>query len=268
MERMTLVLLAAAGLAACAGDRVPQAIRVVGTDYVFAVPATAKAGPTTFTLVNEGRAPHHVQLVRLESGKTVADLIEAMAVSEHPPAWARLVGGPGTVDAGDSSVVTVDLRAGQHALLCVIPAPDGQPHMAKGMIASLSVGGGPAPAARADADLVMTLYDYGYDLSGRLAPGPVRVRIENRGPQPHEVVFVRLNPAATAQDYVAWVMDGMQGAAPGRLVGGALGLAPGESNVASLRLAAGEYALLCFLSDVQDRAPHVLHGMVAQVTVG
>ena len=34
-----------------------------------------------------------------------------------------------------------------------------------------------------------------------------------------------------------------------------------------LELQAGEYALLCFIPDARDGAPHVAHGMIEQITV-
>src|ERR1051325_7992644 len=95
----TLSLVAVAALAACSqkdsanpdSSKVAQAgtpaaasrgsfdpathVAVIHTkDFAFEAPDTITAGLTTFHLVNDGPNLHHVQLVRLDSAKTAADL--------------------------------------------------------------------------------------------------------------------------------------------------------------------------------------------------
>src|SRR5262245_7633850 len=69
-------------------------VAVVASDYKFEAPDTISSGLTTFKLVNKGTELHHMQLVRLDSGKTFADVPAALAAQGPPPKWLTLLGGP------------------------------------------------------------------------------------------------------------------------------------------------------------------------------
>lgn len=248
----------------------PQEVMVRTRDYMFEAPDTISSGPTTFRLINEGPDFHHVWLVRLESGKTLGDLVSLLTGGEEAmPDWAVDFGGPNTPGApGESTAATVDLKPGDYAMICVIPAPDGQLHIMKGMFRPLVVVPGDGPtAAMPAADLVMTLDDYSFQVDRPITPGQHTIRVENVATQAHEVVIVRLRPGRTAGDFLKWVMT-REGEAPGKPVGGVTGLAPGVENVIAIDFQPGEYALLCFVPDAGDGQPHVAHGMVKQFRIG
>jgi hypothetical protein len=80
------------------------------------------------------------------------------------------------------------------------------------------------------------------------------------------VVLVKLEPGKTAAEAVAW-MEKMDGPPPMTLSGGVTGIDPGVEAQVALDLTAGEYALVCFLPDRGDGKPHVMHGMITQITV-
>ena len=69
-----------------------------GKDFSFDAPDSVTAGWTTFHFVNDGPDLHHAQLVRLDSGKTVADApgppSKRLQSSRPPPKWIVEVGGP------------------------------------------------------------------------------------------------------------------------------------------------------------------------------
>src|SRR2546430_7603221 len=100
-------------------------VTITATDFAFAAPDTIPAGQVTLRLVNAGKELHHAVLVRLGEGKTVADFQAGMQqMMQHPgppPPWISFPGGPNTVDAADTAVVTVTLDPGQYVLICVIP---------------------------------------------------------------------------------------------------------------------------------------------------
>ena len=63
-------------------------------DHTFEAPDTISSGPMTIRLVNEGPDLHHVWLVRLESGRTVGDLVSLPVRGEKAmPDWAVDIGG-------------------------------------------------------------------------------------------------------------------------------------------------------------------------------
>lgn len=236
-------------------------------DFAFDAPDTIQSGPTTFRLVNEGPDLHHVQLVRLEGGHSFDDLMKYMAANGQPPAWSVEVGGPNTPNPGAESNGSLDLKPGEYALLCVIPAPDGQPHVMKGMSKPLTVVPATGPArAMPEADVVMTLDDYSFAAAPEIRAGQRTIRVENRAAQPHEVLFAKLAPGKTAADLLGWITK-PQGPPPADLLGGTTAFRAGESNTVSIDFQPGEYALLCFIPDAGDGQPHVAHGMVRQITV-
>jgi hypothetical protein len=258
---------------AVAAKAAPRVVTVVTHEYAFEAPASISAGPTTFRVVNKGKELHHVWLVRLDQGKTAQDYmkaLEALAKGEAPPpAWATDMGGPQMGMPGALADATIDLAEGSYVIVCHIPAADGMPHSAKGMIKPLTVTAATATpvAASPKADLTMALRDYDFVLSSPLTAGRHTVRIVNEAEQFHEAFIVRLVPGKKAADVPAWIEGGMKGPPPMMLVGGTSGLSKGRDLQFTADFAPGEYALVCFLPDFKDGKPHVAHGMIKQITV-
>lgn len=245
----------------------PNLVTVTTSEFAFAAPATIPAGLTTVRMVNEGKEMHHVQLVRLDEGHTLAELLQLAASEGEPiPAWATFVGGPNVHAPGAHSDATMELKPGEYALVCFIPSPDGVPHIAKGMVKPLTVVPASSQARATEADVRMTLTDYAFDMEPEITAGRRGINVVNAASQPHEVVVMRLAAGKTAQDVLAW-MERMDGPPPAVPLGGTTLLSTGESNRIAADFTPGEYVLLCFVPDVKDGKPHVAHGMVRQITV-
>lgn len=246
----------------------PHEVTVVATDYKLALPSSLTAGAITFQLVNRGRELHQLYLVKLGAGKMAADFVHAMAPGAPPPSWATDVGGPNGVDPGATSpAVTVPLTPGHYAALCIIPGPDGVPHVMKGMYADLTVTSGVRTVALpAKPDLTISLVDYGYGTSTALTAGPHRILVMNDGKQSHELEIARLLPGKTPRDLAAWA-EKMSGPPPANFVGGVSPIAPGQRNELALTLTPGHYVMLCFLPDAKDGKPHTAHGMVRDFVI-
>src|SRR2546426_7122535 len=71
----------------------PSAVTVsyTGTEYAFTGPDTVSAGLVTVRLLNTGKEPHQLALVRIDSGKGMADIATAMK-GTAVPAWMTFVG--------------------------------------------------------------------------------------------------------------------------------------------------------------------------------
>ncbi len=248
----------------------PNHVIVTAADYAFTAPDSITAGLEMFHLVNQGPSLHHLLIVALDSGKTVADLVTAMKNPGPPPAWARFVGGPNAVAPipTDTAVAYLTLAAGNYALLCLIPDSLGMPHFTHGMFRALTVTPSAAtPATAPQPDVVVHLKDYQFDITGNLTAGPHVIRIVNDGPQMHEMLIAQLAPRKTAMDLVNFVEKAhMRGVPPARPLGGATALAPGASEVVVVTLAKGDYGLFCFLPGPDGKA-HALHGMVKEFRV-
>ncbi|HET9984291.1 MAG TPA: hypothetical protein VFQ38_11915 [Longimicrobiales bacterium] len=245
----------------------PNVVEFRTHEYQFDGPASVPAGPTTIRLVNEGKELHHLYLVRLEEGKTLKDLMGAFAAGGPPPAWAVDAGGPSAAMPGATIGASMELKPGHYAVLCVIPAADGQPHVMKGMVRELTVGEATGtPRALPAADIVMTLDDYSFTTDKPITAGRHTIRVENKAAQAHEMVLVKLEPGKTAEDFARFA-EKPAGPPPGVVLDGVAGLAHGEMNEVTVDFQPGEYALLCFFPDAKDGKPHVVHGMARQFTV-
>lgn len=245
----------------------PREVIVRAMDYAFLAPDTVAAGLTTLRLINQGPELHHVWLVRIEEGKTMADVVRALQTSHVLPQWAVDVGGPNTPAGVGENSATLRLEPGNYVMMCVIPSPDGTPHVMKGMLKSLTVVDRGLPEAELiPADIVMTLDDYRFDTDKPIAAGLHTIRIENSAKQPHEVLVVRLQPGKTAMDFVRWAQK-PAGPPPGLPLTGITAIRRGEVNQVTARFSKGEYALICFWPDATDGKPHVAHGMVKQFTI-
>jgi uncharacterized cupredoxin-like copper-binding protein len=249
------------------GDGI-RTVTVTASDYSFAAPDTIPAGLTELRLLNRGTEMHHAMLIRLDAGKTMADLFAAMQTDGPLPAWAHEAGGPNTPGPGGESNAILRLVAGRYAMICVIPSTDGKPHVMKGMAKEIVVT--PAISNTSNANMrvnsTMTLFDYAFQLSQPLQAGRQTIRVKNTAGQPHEVVFVKLQPGKKTADVLAW-MDKMEGPPPGAPVGGTTPMANGEENIITVDLVPGEYGLVCFVPDAKDAKPHAMHGMMTQLTI-
>ncbi len=276
-HRWTVVVLALGTAAACARpapERGASLVTFTATEYAFQGPDTLAAGLTTLRLVNHGKELHHASIFRLGEGKTLVDFQAAMAVvmsgKAPPPAWITYAGGPNAIDPDDSSTVTQVFDPGRYLVLCMIPGKDGEPHVMKGMLHPLVVTGtapGPAPALPA-ADVTVKLSDYDFVFDKPLTAGTHTVRVDNAGPQPHEIVVAELAPGKSAADFVKWETGGEKGPLPAnRWLGGVAGIDTGKSATFTVTLKAGNYLVICFWPDAKDGKPHFVHGMIKQITV-
>jgi len=284
-----VITLAAFALAACGGSEhehpagetadtaVPAAaapaaatanvVTITARDFAFDAPDSIPAGLTTVRFVNHGTQLHHATFVKLGDGHTMRDLMAAMQKPGPLPSWAEMAGGPNAAVPGDSSNITQVLDPGSYVVLCLIPGPDGVPHMAKGMERAFTVVPSAAAAApEPTADVTVTLADYAFTLSTPLTTGHHVVRVDNSGPQPHELVLARLAPGKTALDLAKWA-EKQQGPPPGMPFAGLSPMHAGGQAYFTVDLTPGTYALICFLPDAKDGKPHFQHGMVKQFTI-
>ncbi len=251
-----------------AAPAAPTVVTIHATEYAFTGPQQVPAGWTTFQLINDGAMLHHLAIVRLDSGKTVTDLRQALQHPGPPPRWMVPVGGPNAPEPHSQSNATVDLVPGQYAFLCFVDVPGGVPHFAKGMSMPFTVTAAAASSAAAPTpDVVVTLSDYRFDVRGPVTAGRRTFLVQTaRGQQPHELELVRLEPGKTPADVVAWVLK-PQGPPPGHPLGGAAPAAAGGGVYFTADLTSGKYALMCFVPDAKDGKPHIQHGMVQTLDV-
>jgi len=250
--------------------RVPGAnvVTVVVHDYAYDMPATIPAGLTTFVLRNEGTQGHHLQLARVDAGKSMADVHAALLAGGAEPKWMHAVGGPNSpVPGGGETNGTVILEPGSYVAYCTIPAADGKSHFTKGMMKSVTV----SPSSRAHqvlpaSDIAVTLSDYSFTLSHAPTRGHHVIAVTNNGTQPHELILSQLAPGKHVTDFDHWI-DSPATEPPVRPFGGTTDISPGETMIIQVDFVPGRYSLLCRVRDAHDGKPHSKHGMMKEFVV-
>ena len=242
-------------------------VTFTASDFAFQGPDSIPAGLTALRLVNKGPEVHHMQIVKLNDGKTVMDFVNAIKAGGAPPAWATEVGGPNAPAPGSESNATQKLEPGAYAVVCFVDTPDHVPHLFKGMMRALTVTpSSSATAPEPTADVIVTLTDYDFTTSAPLTAGQRVFKVVNNAEQPHEIELMQFAPGKTHADFINWMKD-FKGVPPARPIGGIAGLAKGRDGYFTADLAPGEYTFVCFLPDAKDGKPHLMHGMIKNVKV-
>lgn len=240
-------------------------------EYGFRGPDQIESGMITLQVVDTGKEPHQMQLIKLEGGHTAADFAASIKASPREiPAWARLMGGPNGVMPGTRTHTVQNVVPGEYVLVCWTPHSTGGPHLGLGMTKSVTV----VPAAsrippEITPDATITLDDYSYELSSPIAAGHRTIKVINRGHDVHETLVVQLPTKGTAKRFGDSLTPGkLQAAAPpGKPVGGVVGLAPGDEALFHLDFAPGHYGLLCLFPDLKSTLAHFEKGMTLEFDV-
>jgi hypothetical protein len=243
-------------------------VNFTAKEFAFEGPDSIPAGLTAIKINDVGQELHHVSLIKLEQGKTFADLQAAFKAGGPPPAWAVAAGGVNPPAPGGSATAMQVLDPGNYAVVCFVESADHVPHLAKGMMKPLTVtANATANTTEPASDVTLTLSDYKFVLSKPLVAGKQMIKVENMAEQPHEVVLVQLAPGKTIEDLGKWVFD-MKGPPPGKPIGGIPAFMKGKNSFFEATLEPGEYGMICFIPDAKDGKPHMQHGMMQQFKIG
>lgn len=251
----------------------PTPVALTATADAFDAPDTVPAGFLEVSLTNLGTEPHSATLLRLDSGKTLPEWIDAYREANRMraarPAWASYHGG--SMALGPEAAVTsvLSVEPGNYAWVCFMPDSTGSPHvLAYGHAHPFVVqpAGASAPANPPVPTATLRMADYAFDVDGPLKAGAHVIRIVNAGADPHHALFFRLAPGKTMDDFTAWLQRGMEGDAPSTLVGTMGELSSGAEAYLDLDLPPGEYVVVCLVAG-RDEVSHLDKGMVRQIRV-
>ncbi len=260
----------------------PAVVLLSAHDYRFDAPDTIVVGYTSFRFVNESDQLHMAHLLMLDSGRTVHELLDAYGAGD-PSArtvrptftdfvkrvpWARRFGGPAADAHATSAEVIQHLPAGRYAWICLRSTIDGVSHFSRGMTHPFVVRpteDTAQPAMGHEAEVVIRLTDYAFAVSSPLTVGRTTIRVENIGPEPHELALLKLEPGKTMADFLSY-LDDPQGPAPASRVAGVTALDPTLEAYLDVDLTRGDYVLACFISAPDGRS-HIAHGMIRHIHV-
>lgn len=276
-------LAAASVLASCGSDddeksgdaSKPKAVALTltqsGKKFALDAPSTIDGGLAKVTFTNKGKTPSDAQLVRVKGNHSQAEVLKEVGSEEGAPTpeWLRGAGGPGQVAPGKASTSTEVLPAGTYYALST-GGPGGKPIAKLGGVARFTVKGGDSGAKLPSAPATIDAKEHSYRTSG-LKAGKNTVTFNNRGKEPHHALLAPLNKGATLADVKKFATTEGKPSGPPPIdfekLQGTTVLDGGTSQVAQLDLQKGKYAVLCFVSDRKGGPPHVVKGMLNEVTV-
>lgn len=248
-------------------------LNITATGDGWDAPESVPAGWTEITLVNQSDGMRQTAFLRLDDDKTMDDVFAAIeAGMEATPAWMTAYGGVSGLMPGETRTVTANLPAGQYIVVDPVPDADGVPGMAKGYFMPLLVEESDTVTSAPLEDISIELVDYSFVFDHTaVTAGSQMIHVTNSGPQEaHEVVIVKLNDGATAQDFLAaFAPDAPPGPPPGQIVAGTAPFDSITENFLEVEFEAGAtYALICFLpSNQHEGQTHFMLGMIDQFDV-
>jgi hypothetical protein len=250
-------------------------VTIEASEYAFVVPKSIPSGWVDVTLHNNGKEGHQIAFVNLKGSNLAA--FKAAASTTNVKAFTDtsvFVGGPNNVDPGQSVTATIHLEPGDYGVACFIPAADGKPHAAHGMVAEATVAATAdstetAPTATAGT---ITLSEFTFVLPPGFT-GNGSVAFTNAGTQVHEAIVMKEKPGKTLNDVKSYLLvppgaPAPSGPPPFETAGGVVGLGHGQTAYQQMDLTPGKYVLLCFFPDPnKNDLPHALEGMIKEFTV-
>jgi uncharacterized cupredoxin-like copper-binding protein len=263
-----LALAAVAALPACGGDESEAAddadrpaVTFTADDTSIDAPDEVPSGLVDITLETApGEVGHHIFVARLDDGVSFQ---EAMDDDDSFFTSMTIKGGNGTVAAGTTVRMTLDLEPGEYFVLDnpqneesptdQFTVVEGEPSRSK-------------PAARGTVHLgpgmVIDLPD-DFDGTGTWE------FVNQDTAEVHEAAVVRLAAGATAEDLVEWFHGDLSTPMPIEGEFGSMGaLGPGQRAWIELTPAEpGDYVAICFVPG-RDGIPHIAKGMITPFTVG
>jgi hypothetical protein len=247
------------GVAACGDDdgnsetrHAAPAMRVVAGEYAFAMPKRIKGGVVSMDFLNNGKEPHVFDLVRLDPGRTLADIEKVLAAGGEPPSWAHTVGGVPPMTPGARLSITRKLRPGTYTFVCFVPAPNGKPHWQLGMKKQFTVVG-ESGGALPRADGVIVAREDRYELPN-VEAGRQTLELRNAASRRREFELMTFKPGKGRRDLENWFQRGYRGEPPATLLGAIQSIAPGTSVFLTADFKRGAtYVLTDMTQDAADQ---------------
>ncbi|MBA3348680.1 MAG: hypothetical protein H0T13_08985, partial [Actinobacteria bacterium] len=176
------------------------------------------------------------------TGKTSADIEGFLADPESleggPPEWIEDVGGVPTLSQDEEVSITRELERGTYVMLCFVPAPDGRPHIAHGMVKTFEVGEAGA-AALPEPDAVVTATDESFEIPA-LEAGTQTLELRNDAASSREFYLYSPNEGVTLAQVEEWGEGGFRGEALATFLGAMQSIPPGSSVFLHRRPAGGQ----------------------------
>ena len=229
-------------------------------EYFILAPDSIPAGLVTLRLTQSGDATkpwpgdmeklktdltYHfdmIWLVRLDSGKTVDDLLKAER-DRLPTPWATILGGPAFADTPGSSNVTLVVPRGNYALACFVGSARedrSRYHLLKGMVRALKVTDGSTSARLPEPQQTIVLRNDSTLMNDTLRAGSYRILVRNEGQKSSDFHISRLKRGYTVAQARAWRARSFT-EPPKHAVGGIVWIPAKRELMTTIGLEPGDY---------------------------
>jgi hypothetical protein len=105
-------------------------------EFSFTLPEKFGTGPVN--IVNKGSMIHEIDLVRLNDGATIDDVLLYESTRSGAEPYTH-VGGTTFLNPGEHQRIDLDLPAGEYAALCFLPTREHKQHLTLGMAKHFTV---------------------------------------------------------------------------------------------------------------------------------
>ena len=257
----------------------PTTLSITTTDlgkrkFRMDAPKSIEGGLVKVNFRNAGKTPHEAQLIRLEGGHTVQEVLEKLRSDEQEiPDWVRFEGGVASTRPGQTGTATVRLPAGDYAVIDT--GQDGPPPSAFGALAELKVRGDNGGKVE-DTGTRIVGKDKGRErhefTTSNLRPGKTQLTFDNTGKEVHHVVGFPFRGNATLADVKKALAEEGEPTGPPPVDfenGFNTSTVEGKRKLTTeVTLVKGRYALVCFLTDRDGKGKsHFQDGMLEEVDV-
>jgi hypothetical protein len=253
-----------------AGAADSNSLTVKAGEYTYKLSGSPKSGLTQVTFQNDGTEYHMMAIVPLKKGVTLAQVKKA-AASNDQSAFNAISGKgdasslPQFLGPGEKETVLSKLSAGHYALLCFIPAPDGAPHLAHGMVKLLDVSSAKSSLTPPKDGLVpVTVTEDGITLPKSGVPKSGWVKVTNGSSTIRDLTVARfLTPNATFEDGDAYFNSFFEtgkvpdGPAPAAIASGVATVPAGGTGYLQLNLKPGRYVFVSGNEEADDNTGEV-----------
>jgi hypothetical protein len=260
---------ASSGSTTTAAPAAVTTMDITAKEYTFDGPNSVSEGYVKVNLTDAGKEDHQAQFLRLQDGKTLQDFgAAAQADPSGLQALALTDGGAGlnAIKAGTNASGVSKLRAGNWLMVCFVPAPDGIPHIAKGMVRPFVVAPPASSATAPTATATVSAKNFAFTLPTFKA-GKATIEFKNTATdQVHEMTIIKMAAGKTAADATAFFTK-PAGPPPFESAGGPPGIGPGDTAYADVDFTPGTYVALCHVPDPKTKKEHLALGMIQEFKV-
>jgi hypothetical protein len=209
-------------------------------------------------------------IIPLKKGVTLKQ-VKTAAASDDDSAFDAIAGKgqvystPQFLGPKEKTAVITKMPAGHYALMCFIPAPDGESHVAHGMVKLLDVSSAKSNLTPPKDGLVpVTIADDGITLPASGVPGHGWVKVTNGSSVPRDLTIARfLTPTATFEDGSAYFNSFFEtgqvpdGPAPAAIDGGVSSVPSSGTAYLQLDQKSGRYVFVSGNEESDDNTGEV-----------